>query len=153
MAREDMAALYDRDFLEWTARNAELLRQGCVAEADLEHVAEEIADLGKRDKHEAQNRLVILVTHLLQWSLQPQRRYRESGASSWLATIREQRRQLANLFEHSPSLKNYAEQTLRDAHRYAVKEASAQTGIPIPQFPNECPFGFDQILEDEFLPE
>jgi hypothetical protein len=36
MAREDTAALYDQDFSEWTARNAELLRRGSVEEADLE---------------------------------------------------------------------------------------------------------------------
>jgi hypothetical protein len=33
-----------------------------------------------------------------------------------------------------------------------VKEASAEMGIPIRQFPEECPFRFDQVLEDEFLP-
>jgi hypothetical protein len=152
MAREDMAALYERDFFEWTARNAELLRRGCAEEADLEHVAEEIEDLGKRYRHEVKNRLVVLVKHLLKWSLQPQRRYTESGSSSWLSTIREQRRQLVGLLQEAPSLKRYAEQSLSDAHRYAVKEASAETGIPIAQFPDECPFRFDQVLEDEFLP-
>jgi hypothetical protein len=43
MPREDTAALYDRDFFEWTVRNAELLRSGRLEEIDLEHVAEEIA--------------------------------------------------------------------------------------------------------------
>jgi hypothetical protein len=153
MAREDTAALYDQDFFEWTARNAELLRQGCVHEADLEHLAEEIEDLGKRDKNEVISRLVVLVMHLLKWKLQPERRYSESGASSWLATIREQRRQLGYLLEQSPSLERYGEQKLSEVHRYAIKEASAETGIPIPRFPAECPFSFDQVLEDEFLPE
>jgi hypothetical protein len=153
MAREDISSLYDRDFFEWTVRNAELLRQGCVAEADLEHIAEEIEDLGTRYRHEVKSRLVVLVKHLLKWSLQPQRRFTESGASSWLSTIREQRRQLTDLLEEAPSLKRYAEEALRDAHRHAVKEASAETGIPIRQFPSECPFGYEQVLEDEFLPE
>jgi hypothetical protein len=35
------AELYDRDFAEWAVRNAELLRPGRVAEADLDHIAEE----------------------------------------------------------------------------------------------------------------
>jgi hypothetical protein len=153
MAREDTAALYDRDFFEWTVRNAELLRNGCVEEADLEHIAEEIQDLGDRHRREIRSRLVVLLKHLLKWSMQPQRRYTESGSSSWLSTIREQRGQLADLLEEAPSLKRFAEETLPKAHRRAIKEASAETGIPIRQFPEQCPFRFDQVLEDEFLPE
>jgi hypothetical protein len=153
MAREDTAALYDQDFFEWTARNAELLRRGSVEEADLENIAQEIEDLGTRYRHEIKSWLVALVKHLLKWKWQPERRYTQSGASSWLSTIREQRRQLADLLEEAPSLKRYAEEALHKAHRSAVKEASAETGMPIPRFPAECPFTFDQVLEDEFLPE
>ncbi len=145
--------MYDQDFFEWTARNAELLRQGCVHEADLEHIAEEIEDLGTRYRHEVNSRLIVLMMHLLKWQLQPERRYTASGASNWLRTIREQRRQLADLFEQAPSLKHYGEQKLSEAHHHAIKEASAETGIPVKRFPAECPFTFDQVLEDEFLPE
>jgi Domain of unknown function DUF29 len=110
------------------------------------------------------SRLVVLVRHLLKWSVQPMGRYLRTGGSIWLSTIIEQRRQLADIFEHSPSLKSHGEQMLKDAYRYAVKEASAETGIPlaqasaetgipIQQFPEQCPFGFEQVLEDEFLPE
>lgn len=153
MAREDTAALYDQDFFEWTARNAELLRQGCVHEADLEHLAEEIEDLGQRDKRGVENRLVVLVMHLLKWKYQPERRYSKSGASGWLSTITEQRRRLAGIFEQSPSLRRFGEEKLSRVHGYAVKRTSLETGIPIPRFPAECPFTFDQVLEDEFLPE
>jgi Domain of unknown function DUF29 len=109
--------------------------------------------LGKRDRQEVKNRLVVLVTHLLKWKFQPELRYSESGSSSWLSTITEQRGQLADLFEQSPSLKRYGEQTISDAYRRAVKQASAETGISIRQFPDECPLRFDQILEDEYLPQ
>jgi hypothetical protein len=49
---EDMnaAELYERDFAEWAVRNAELLRSGRVAEADLDHIAEEIEDMAKRER-------------------------------------------------------------------------------------------------------
>jgi len=40
------ADLYDQDFAEWTRQNAELLRSGRASEADLEHIAEEIEDMG-----------------------------------------------------------------------------------------------------------
>ena len=50
------AELYDLDFYEWTVRNAELLRSGRVSEADLEHIAEEIEDMGKRERRELLSR-------------------------------------------------------------------------------------------------
>jgi hypothetical protein len=38
------------DFVDWTRQNAELLRSGRASEADLEHIAEEIEDMGKRER-------------------------------------------------------------------------------------------------------
>jgi hypothetical protein len=43
----DLSGLYDEDFFQWTQRSAELLRAGQVRESDIEHIAEEIEDLGK----------------------------------------------------------------------------------------------------------
>jgi len=44
--------LYDEDFFVWTQHNPELLRSGQFDHADIEHIAEEIEDMGKRDKRE-----------------------------------------------------------------------------------------------------
>ncbi|MBI3698676.1 MAG: DUF29 family protein, partial [Acidobacteria bacterium] len=63
--------LYDLDFFEWTARNAELLREGRFTEADMEHIAEELEDMGKRDRRELESRLELLLEHLLKWQMQP----------------------------------------------------------------------------------
>ena len=65
------ADLYDRDFAEWTRHNAELLRAGRASEADLEHIAEEIEDMGNRDRRELRSRLRVLLAHLLKWKFQP----------------------------------------------------------------------------------
>ena len=37
---------YDRDYAEWAAETAKLLREGRLQEVDLDHVAEEIEDMG-----------------------------------------------------------------------------------------------------------
>src|SRR3982751_902800 len=76
------AELYDRDFAEWTRHNAELLRAGRASEADLEHIAEEIEDMGKRERRSLHNRCVRLIEHLLKWEHQPEQR-----GSSWTRTI------------------------------------------------------------------
>jgi hypothetical protein len=152
MPREDTAALYDRDFFEWTARNAELLRRGCFGETDVERLAAEIEDMGKRDQHSVENRLRVIAMHLLKWKFQPERRFSGSGKSSWLSTLTEQRARLQSILRQSPSLKRFADTALLDIYPAAAKRASAETGIPIAQFPKECPFRLDQVLDDEFLP-
>jgi Domain of unknown function DUF29 len=40
------ATLYDRDFYAWSQEQAELLRAGKLAEADIENIAEEIDSVG-----------------------------------------------------------------------------------------------------------
>ena len=72
----DQSNLYDEDFFEWTRRTAELLRAGRLDQADIEHIAEEIEDMGKRDLKELNSRVQVLVAHLLKWQFQPEKRSR-----------------------------------------------------------------------------
>lgn len=145
--------LYDRDFFEWTARNAQLLRKGRFAEVDVEHLAEEIEDVGKRDQREVRNRLKVLLAHLLKWTAQPSFRYAASGASSWLDTIVEQRGQLESIFEQSPSLERLARESLDAVFCKAVKEAVHETRLARSKFPMTCPFAFEQVMDEAFLPD
>ena len=91
--------LYERDFFEWAILNAELLRTGHLDEADLEHIAEEIEDMGISQKKELYSRLRVLVMHLLKWKFQPEGR----AESSWRSTIRTQRAEIEALFSFAPS--------------------------------------------------
>lgn len=75
-------ALYDTDFVEWTAHNAELLRHGRFEEVDLEHVAEEIEDLGKRDLLAVRSQLRRMLTHSIKQKIQPER-----DGASWRRSI------------------------------------------------------------------
>lgn len=49
------AQLYDDDFYAWTHEQAELLRAGKFADADIEHIAQEIESMGKTEKRELIN--------------------------------------------------------------------------------------------------
>jgi len=148
MTRQGMAELYDSDFFEWTQRSAELIRQGRLSEADLEHIAEEIEDMGKRDRREVRSRLIVLIEHLLKWQLQPERR-----SPSWRDTIVEQRIQLRLVYEDSPSLRGLAEDELTQIYARAVRKAVSETGVAPDKFPSRCPYTEDQILELSFLPD
>ena len=141
------AELYDLDFYEWTVRNAELLRSGRVSEADLEHIAEEIEDMGKRERRELLSRLGVLIAHLLKWQIQPERRSR-----SWTLTINVQRRQLKKLIAEMPSLRRFLSNELPDAYAEAVMTAAAETNLPPEAFPSTCGYELEALLDEEFLP-
>lgn len=140
---------YNTDFFRWTQDTAELIRQRRFDELDLEHVAEEIQDMGLRDHREVRSRFIVLVMHLLKWQLQPERR----GTSSWVATIGEQRTELSLVLEDSPSLRRVPKEQLPVIYRRAVQRAIKETRLPANAFPADCPYSQEQILDDEFFPE
>jgi hypothetical protein len=146
---EDAVASYEVDYYRWTQDTAELIRQGRLNEADLEHVAEEIADMGKRDRREVRSRLVVLVMHLLKWQLQPGLR----EESSWRATIMEQRRQLRLVLSDSPSLHQIPENELPLVYVDTVAGAIEETRLPPESFPAHCPYSAREILESGFFPD
>src|SRR6266700_1331386 len=96
--------LYDRDFFEWTQCNAALLRAGRFDQADIEHIAEEIHDIGLREQRELESRLEVLLQHLLKWQTQPQTQP-QPRTRSWRLTIKLQRSKIAKLLRKMPSLK------------------------------------------------
>jgi Domain of unknown function DUF29 len=140
---------YDADFFQWTQSTAELIRQGRLAEVDLEHVAEEIEDMGKRDRREVRSRFSVLIMHLLKWQLQPKLRER----STWRATIREQRKQLRLVLADSPSLGRIPKEELPALYRSAVEDAVEETGLRADHFPSSCPYTVEQTLDGAFFPE
>lgn len=144
----ESATLYDVDFYRWTQETAELICRGAFGEIDREHLAEEIADMGKRDKREVRPRMTVLVMHLLKWQMQPELR----EAASWRATVVEQRAELRLLFEDSPSLRRVAADELARTYRDAVDRAAQEARLEVKAFPSECPYTLAQILDVGFLP-
>ena len=142
------AAAYDEDFLAWTEQQARLLRAGEFSQLDIANVAEEIDDMGRSIRRELRNRLSVLTMHLLKWRYQPGYR-----SPSWSGTIREQREQIADLTEESPSLKPVLAREMTKIYRLAVSKATNDTGLPEATFPANCPFTPEQILAPDFLPE
>lgn len=150
--------LYERDFHLWTQQTAELLETGRLNEIDLEHLVEEVAEMGKRERRELESRLRVLLMHLIKWQTQPSRR-----GASWRNTIRLQRLEIRALLKDSPSLYGPAESSLNSifgqAMELALEEmdmAELQTvGGPMHMdlhFKGRCPFSLEQVLNNDFLP-
>jgi len=139
---------YESDFHAWANEQAALLRQGRLAEADMENIAEEIEGLGRSEKRELVNRLAVLLTHLLKWQFQPGLR-----GNSWRGTIREQRRKLSEHLDDNPSLRAGLNDAIARAYKDALGTVQNETGLAEATFPATSPYTPAQIFEAAFLPE
>jgi len=139
---------YDTDIVAWADEQARLLRTGAFALLDLEHLAEEIEDVGKSERRELKNRMAVLLAHLVKWQYQPVRR-----GNSWRRTIRIQRRSVIRCLAETPSLKpdlqdpRWWEQVWDDAISNVLKD------VDLDELPETCPWSMDLILDDAFWPQ
>jgi len=140
--------LYDTDFYGWTQRQAETLRARNFAGLDVDNLIEEILNMGGSEQRELENRLEILLMHLLKWVFQPDRR-----GTSWELTIKEQRRRIVKHLRKNPSLKPQIPESHASAYEFAILNAARETGLAESEFPAHCPWTFDQIIADSFWPE
>lgn len=140
--------LYDEDFLAWTEQTAALLRRSRFAAIDIDHLAEEVEDMGKRDLREAKSRLRVLLVHLLKWRHQPKKR-----SPSWRSAIVTQRQEIADLLQQSPSLRRKLSASLAAIYSAAVERVVTQSRLDESILDPQCPFTLNQILDPTFLPD
>jgi hypothetical protein len=142
------SSLYDQDIVAWANQQAEALRTGHFAQLDLEHLAEEIEDVGKSEQRELMRRMAILIGHVLKWCYQPERR-----GASWESTIRTQREAIARRLLRTPSLQrtlsdpDWFADAWSDGRDLAVRE----TGLS--DLPPDCPWSIETILISDWLPD
>ena len=141
---------YESDIIAWAQEQVRLLKAGQFDALDIEHIADEIEDVGKSEQRELESRMAVLLSHLLKWSVQPQRR-----GSSWIATIRTLREGIDRRIKKTPSLKRSLsdEDWWADAWDDARTKASDETLIPFDRLPKTCPWTVEQVLHDEFFPD
>ena len=140
-------SLYETDFYAWTQHQAQLMRQGQWHRVDTANVIEEIESLGRQQRQELRNRLAILLAHLLKWEYQPEKRSR-----SWLATIRIQRLDIADLLNDNPSLQPYLAEAVQKAYAKGIQLAIKETNFAKGQFPEILPYDLSQALSKTFYP-
>jgi DNA-binding transcriptional regulator YdaS (Cro superfamily) len=146
-AHNDAASDYDHDYHAWLTRQATLLAERRFADLDLDNLIDEIQALSRSEKREIENRLNVLLVHLLKWSHQPAQR-----SGGWTSTIIEQRARLLRRLQESPSLRGYPGEVLEEEYAIARDKAAAETGLRAATFPKTCPYTIDQVLDPDFLP-
>ena len=138
---------YDQDFYAWTRQQADLLRGRRYRELDLDHLIEEIESMGASERRQLANRLKVLLAHLLKWRYQAHLQSR-----SWSATIKEQRLSIQDLLEDNPSLRALTDPAITKAYRLARLLAVKETNLEEHTFPEQCPYSWEQIADEDFYP-
>ena len=146
--KADLQTLYEADYLRWIETTLEKLRSQDYTHVDWENLIEEIEDMGRSERRSLESNLIVVLLHLLKWQFQPERR-----SGSWEGSIIEHRRRIKKALKESPSLKPYLEDIFAECYIEAVKQAKAETSLPLESFPIECPYGLAELIDDEFLPE
>ena len=139
---------YEADIVAWSREQAQWLKTGRFDQLDLEHLAEEIEDVGKSEQRELASRMAVLLAHLLKWQHQPGRR-----GASWEVTIRNQRKGIIRRLNKTPSLKADLQETewWEGVWDDATAQAAEETGLS--SFPERCPWPAERVLGLDWLPD
>ncbi|CAK0774160.1 conserved hypothetical protein [Gammaproteobacteria bacterium] len=142
-----LIANYETDIAAWANQQARLIRNKKFELLDIEHIAEEIADVGKSEQRELASRMAVLMAHLLKWQFQPERQ-----GVSWQRTIKEQHKTIDFHIKQVPSLKSTSSNlewwnaVWSDAVTIAIRETE------IGNFPEICPWTLENVFSHDWLP-
>ena len=138
---------YETDIVAWANEQSRLIRAGRLDLLDLEHIAEEIEDVGKSERREIVSRMAVLLAHLLKWQYQPERR-----GNSWRRTILAQRKELMADLKRTPSLRNILDDPEWGEIIWAKAFAQAAEETGLEEFPEVCPWTVAEILNPDWWP-
>jgi hypothetical protein len=102
--------LYDRDFNLWAEEMAIAIRNRNINDMDWDNLLEEIEDMTASQRRSLRSYYYKLVEHILKlrdWDAE-----KERNNSKWRVEVTNFRRNINDILEDSPSLKNY----LKDNH-------------------------------------
>jgi hypothetical protein len=139
---------YETDFYAWAQQQAQALRAKDWAALDVDHLAEEVEDLRKTERRGVRSQLRLILSHLLKWRYQPDKR-----TDSWRSTIANGRVLVQEDLEDIPSLAPELETLAAWAYPRARRDAAQETDLPLATFPEACPWTIAQVLNEDFWPE
>ena len=141
-------SLYETDFYQWIETTVKQLENQEYKDIDWENLIEEVATLGRSEKHKLKSLLTRLLEHLLKlayWESQ-----KDYNSYHWEGEIINFRIQLKKVLKDSPSLKPLARDILGECYKDASKIFSKKSGISLNNFPSNLNASLEQILDEDF---
>jgi hypothetical protein len=143
---------YDADFYAWTQHQAKALRalqdgrHSLPHDLDIDHLAEEIEDLGKAELRSVTSLIRQILVHLIKAASDP-----KAGAfAHWRAEVTAFYVDLPD--RYAPSMRQPIDMDVlwRSARKVAQAQLQAFGGSVAPRIPTDCPFSLDQLLAEDF---
>jgi Domain of unknown function DUF29 len=147
------ADLYDEDFYAWTQQQAAALRTHFTGDnrLDVEHLAEEVEDLGKSELHAVESFIEHIVAHLLKLDYSGQ----AAPRAHWRAEIVNFRQSVDRKI--SPSIRGKVVRELDELYRRARQTAAvgalAHEPDLVRRLPKSCPYDWNTIWHRDVLAE
>jgi hypothetical protein len=147
------ADLYDEDFYAWTQEQAKALRTHFRGDnrLDVEHLAEEVEDLGKSELQGVESFVEQIIAHLLKLDYSGQ----AAPRSHWRAEILNFRQNINRKI--TPSIRRKVERALDELYYGARQIAAAGALVHEPdlirRLPKSCPYDWDTIWYRDVLAE
>jgi hypothetical protein len=143
--------LYDSDIVEWSERQAALLRRLAQGERinsdefDWPHIAEEIEDVGREQRNAVESLLINILRHRLQIEAWP----KANPVPHWQHEIGVWQVQVERRLRQSPKLVAEIRGELASLYRDAVRTMYREIdGVRRPPLPAQCPWTLDELLAE-----
>jgi hypothetical protein len=148
-------SLYDEDYHAWAVGQALALRRlaesRCNGPLDLDHLAEEVEDLGKAERNSVLSQVERIIEHALKLEHAASREPRRG----WILLIVDARRELGRHL--TLSLRHLVEEEF--AQLYTGERARTARVLRLhdePEaaaaLPDECPYTLAQLLDEDWFP-
>ena len=132
----------DSDFAAWIHDQVAALRDGRFSDLDIDELTDEVESLAKRDFKKLRSNLRVILTHMLKWDWQPERR-----DVSWRKSINASRERVWGELASSPSFRPRLPEAIAQAFPHARLIAWEETGVfALEREPQTCPYSWDEIM-------
>ncbi|MEQ9548793.1 MAG: DUF29 domain-containing protein [Coleofasciculus sp. G3-WIS-01] len=144
----NLASLYDIEYDQWLTQTINLLKENRFNELDKDHLIEELEYLSRREKKTVEQFLEQIIRHLLLWQYWTAEH--DDNANHWPAEIMSFRTQINE--DLTQKFRNYLQENQVKIYEKALNYVKQKTGCEV-NFPENCPYTLDQLLEMNWLPE
>ena len=132
----------DSDFAAWIYDQVAALREGRFSDLDIDDLTDEVESLAKRDFRKLRSYLRVIITHMLKWDWQPERR-----DVSWRKSINASRERVWGELASSPSFRPRIAEAIEQVFASARLKAWDETGVfKFEREPKTCPYSWDEIM-------
>ena len=148
LAVADLNNLYEVDDQQWLEETIASLQSRQFESLDLDHLIEELEDLGREKRNAVASLLEQVIRHLLllqYWTAQS----KESGVH-WQGEIYTFRVQLKRKL--TTTLRHYLAAELETLYQDALGFVAIKTQNTV-IFPSQCPYSLEQLLAIHWLPD